>query len=499
MTEMKRRQAAIAGFGWGGIAGLVLVALMYLAAFGFGLHPLPQRLNEPLLAAMPGWLFGLLIDHLQHAGKVIEELGLIVAMVLLLAALGALCFVAARRWTSQYLPFAFAAAAWTVVCGGLLPISGEGAFGLAAGLATPLIWAALFAIYAVVLQMGLQPAREVDGGRRRFLGTVPLAIGAVSVGVLAWRLLPDWYQAVFSAPESGLAGPSPAITPVANFYVVSKNFGDPAVDGQAWRLHVQGMVDKPLTLSLAELRNLPPTTEYVTFACISNDVGGNLISTGSFTGIPLRDLVAMASPGAGARWVAFRSRDGYTESLPLADVQRSAEIMVAYDLDGSPLPDSHGFPARMVIPGRYGMKAPKWLDSVELGAQETGGYWEQQGWDHNAIVRTTSRFDLPREGDILKLGQISLAGIAFGGTRGVSKVEYTTDGGSTWNEAPFDPPLSPLTWVLWRATWTPRAEGAYRLMVRATDGQGQVQESRASGSYPAGATGYHAIDVNVAK
>ncbi len=496
---MTRRQAAIAGFGWGGIAGLVLVALMYLAAFGLGLRPLPQVLNEPLLAIMPGWLFGFLIDTLQHAGKVIEELGLILAMVLGLAVLGALCFVASRRWTSQYLPFAFAAAGWIVVCGGLLPVSGEGPFGLTGGPATPLIWAALFAIYAVVLQMGLQPSREVDGGRRRFLGTVPLAIGAVSVGVLAWRLIPNWYQAVFSSAESGLTGPSPAITPVANFYVVSKNFGDPVVDGQAWRLHVQGMVDKPVTLSLAELRNLPSTTEYVTFACISNDVGGNLISTGSFTGVPLRELVGMAAPNAGASWVAFRSRDGYTESLPLDDVMRSAEIMVAYDLDGSPLPDSHGYPARMVIPGRYGMKAPKWLDSVELVSRETGGYWEQQGWDHNAVVRTTSRFDLPREGDILKLGPISLAGIAFSGTRGVSKVEYTTDGGATWNEAPFDPPLSPLTWVLWRATWTPQSEGAYRLMVRATDGQGQVQESRASGSYPAGATGYHTLHVNVAK
>lgn len=497
---MTRRQAAAAGFGWGCIAGLVVVALMYLAALGFGLRPLPQLLNEPLLAIMPGWLFGFLIDTLQHAGKVIEELGLIVTMVLALGALGGLCFVASRRWTSQYLPFAFAAGAWIVVCGGLLPLSGEGAFGLAGGPATPLIWAALFAVYAVVLQMGLQPARELDGGRRRFLGTVPLAIGAVSVGVLAWRLLPDWYQAVFSAPESGLTGPSPAITPVANFYVVSKNIGgDPVVDGKSWRLNVRGLVGRPLTLSLQELRAIPATTEYVTFACISNDVGGNLMSTGSFTGVPLRDLVAMAAPQAGASWVAFRSRDGYTESLPLADVQGSAGIMVAYDLDGSPLPDSHGYPARMVIPGRYGMKAPKWLDTLELVTQETGGYWEQQGWDHNATVRTTSRFDVPREGDTLKLGQISLAGIAFGGTRGVSKVEYTTDGGSSWNDAPFDPPLSPLTWVLWRATWTPQSEGAYRLMVRATDGQGQLQDSRASGSYPSGATGFHTVQVNVAR
>ncbi len=496
---MKRRQAALAGFLWGCLGGTVLVALMYLSATLFSLHPLPQLLNEPLLSVMPGWLFGFLIDTLQHAGKVVEELGLIVAMVMALGVLGAVAYVAALRWTSRYLPFAFAAVAWLVVCGVLLPVSGSGLLGLGAGPVTPLVWAALCAIYAVVLQMGQQPDSRVDGGRRRFLSAVPAAVGAVSLGVLAWELAPGWYRAVFSAPESGLSGASPAITPVANFYVVSKNFGDPVVDGQSWRLSVKGLVDSPQALSLGQLRSLPSTSEYVTFACISNDVGGDLMSTGAFTGVPLRDLVGLAAPRSEASWVAFHSRDGYTESLPLAEVRARPEIMVAYDLDGAPLPDAHGYPARMVIPGRYGMKAPKWLDSIELVTHETGGYWEQQGWDHNAVVRTTSRFDVPRDGDILKLGTVSLAGVAFAGTRGISKVEYSTDGGSTWNAAAFSAPLSRLTWVLWTATWAPPAEGAYRLLVRATDGGGQMQQSQVAGSYPSGATGYHTIAVNVAR
>ncbi|HYL07678.1 MAG TPA: molybdopterin-dependent oxidoreductase [Candidatus Udaeobacter sp.] len=497
---MKRRKAAaFSGFGWGCIGGIVLVALMYLAKLVFALRPLPQLLNEPLLAIMPGWLFGFLIDNLQHAGKVLEELGLIIAMVAALGLLGAAAYVGSLRWTSQYLPFAFAAIGWAVVCGVLLPVAGAGPLGLNDGPTTPLIWAALFAIYAVILQMGAQPAPEVDGGRRRFISAVPLTIGAVGLGVLAWRLLPDWYTAVSTASESSLRSASPAITPVSDFYVVSKNLGDPVVDGQSWRLHVQGLVEKPVTLSLSDLRALPPTNEYATFACISNDVGGNLISTGAFTGVPLRDLVNLASPQSQAAWVAFRSRDGYTESLPLSEVQAKPEIIVAYDLNGSPLPDQHGYPARMVIPGRYGMKAPKWLDSIELVTHETGGFWEQQGWDHNAFVQTTSRFDVPHDADILKLGTISVAGIAFAGERGVSKVEYSTDGGTTWNVADADAPLSPLTWVLWRATWTPTSEGAYTLMVRATDRTGRLQESRASGSYPSGATGLHTIHVNISK
>jgi DMSO/TMAO reductase YedYZ molybdopterin-dependent catalytic subunit len=494
-----RKQAALHGFGWGCIAGLALVALMYLAGLVLGLRPLTQLLNEPLLSLMPGFVFGFLIDTLQHAGKVVEEFGLIVAMVLALGVLGAASSVASLRWTSQYLPFAFAALGWAVVVAVLLPVGGAGFLGLNDGPATPLVWAALFAIYAVVLQFGDQPSPDVDLGRRRVLSTVPLAIAGFSVLALAYRLLPDWYQAVFQAAESGLHGISPAITPVSNFYVVSKNFSDPTVDGKSWKLSVGGMANRSLNLSLAELRALPETTEYVTLECISNNVGGELMSTGSFTGAPLRDVVAMASPSAQASWVVFRARDGYTESLPLSLVQSSPEILVAYDLGGSPLPMNHGYPARILIPGHYGMKGPKWLDAIELASSEARGFWETQGWDHNAVVKTTSRLDTPRDGEIIKLGSIDVGGVAFAGMRGISKVEYTTDGGATWISAPFDPPLSNLTWVLWRATWTPTAEGPYKLMVRATDGSGALQDRNSAASYPAGASGYQLIQVNVSR
>ena len=158
---------------------------------------------------------------------------------------------------------------------------------------------------------------------------------------------------------------------------------------------------------------------------------------------------------------------------------------------------NHGFPARVLIPGHYGMKGPKWLDSIDVVNQEARGYWEQQGWDHNAVVKTTARFDLPRDGEILTLGPMEIGGVAFAGTRGVSKVEYSTNGGSSWEVAPFEPPLSPLTWVLWRATWTPAKEGAYRLIVRATDGAGATQDSHGAPSYPSGAAGYHTIQVSI--
>jgi hypothetical protein len=223
------------------------------------------------------------------------------------------------------------------------------------------------------------------------------------------------------------------------------------------------------------------------------------MSTGSFTGVRLSDLLAQASPQPSATWVGFKARDGYSESLPMSLVAGAPEILLAYALGGAPLPTAHGYPARILIPGHYGMKGPKWLDSMELVNHEAGGYWEQQGWDHNAVIKTTARFDVPRKGDIIRRGNMPLAGVAFAGTRGISKVEYSVDGGARWSEATFSPPLSPLTWVIWHASWTPPSEGSYTLKVRATDGTGKLQDKTDAGSYPSGASGYHSIQVSIAK
>jgi hypothetical protein len=115
------------------------------------------------------------------------------------------------------------------------------------------------------------------------------------------------------------------------------------------------------------------------------------------------------------------------------------------------------------------------------------------------VIKTTARFDIPHKGDIVKRGTIALAGVAFAGTRGISKVEYSADNGARWSEATFEPPLSPLTWVIWRASWTPSTEGSYTLKVRSTDLAGKVQDKTEAGSYPSGASGYHTIQVSVSK
>jgi DMSO/TMAO reductase YedYZ molybdopterin-dependent catalytic subunit len=496
------RQAVIRGFGSGVVAGLVLVTLMYLAKVLIGTAPLPQLLQQPILAAMPGFVFGFLIDTLQHAGKVIEEAGLIVGMIVGLGALGGAWGWARKAWASPPPAIASAAAGWALVTLVLLPISGDGFLGLNEGPTTPVVWAALFAVYGAVLQVGHDPGARTpemaDRGRRRILTLMPTGLVALSAVGLVSELFPRWYKAIFKAPEAALSGPSPEITPVENFYVVSKNFSDPVVSQQGWTLNVGGLIDNPLRLSLADLRALPSAIEYATLECISNNVGGPLISTGKFKGVRLNDLLLMAEPRSSATYAVFKARDDYTESLPLSLIAGAPEILVAHTLDDAPLPTGHGFPARLLVPGHYGMKSPKWLDSIDLGSQDDGGYWESEGWDRNAVVRTTARFDVPTDGASTKAGEtVGLFGVAFGGKRGISKVEYSTDGGRNWSAAHLRAALSDLTWVLWDASWTPVRPGAFVLQVRAVDGTGASQEPTSSASYPRGASGYHTIRYEV--
>src|SRR5712691_3724230 len=416
-------------------------------------------------------------------------------MIVGLGFLGGARAWAGKVWARPPHALWFAAAGWAIVALVLLPISGDGFLGLNEGPTAPLVWGLLFAAYGVVLQVGGDPATvtpvRTDPGRRRMLRLIPIGIAALSAGGLVSVLLPRWYQAVFKAPEAGLSGASPEITPVENFYVVSKNFSDPVVSEQGWSLKVGGLVDNPLHLSMADLSALPSVTEYVTLECISNNVGGSLMSTGQFTGVRLHDLVSMAVPQSNATHARFKARDGYTESLPLSLISSQPEILVAYALDGAPLPTGHGFPARMLIPGHYGMKGPKWLDSIEAAPQV-----ENQGWNRDAVVKTMSRIDVPADGAILRAA-VAVAGVAFAGARGVGRVEVSIDGGRSWADADLKTPLSTLTWTLWTYSWTGAAEGQHTLQVRATDLAGAVQTADNRPSYPDGSSGYHTIRVNV--
>ena len=291
----------------------------------------------------------------------------------------------------------------------------------------------------------------------------------------------------------------PEITPNDRFYVVSKNPPgfDPELDAERWSLEIAGIVGRPLKLSYAQLRALPAVEQFQTLECISNEVGGDLISNARWKGVRLRDVLQQAGgPGTKAVKVAFRCADGYTESIPIADALNPSTVL-AYEMNGEPLPAAHGRPVRLLVPGLFGMKNPKWITRIELVDYDFQGYWERSGWSDEAVVKTMSKFTtLPRTA---RLEEVALGGVAYGGDRGVREVEVSMDGGKTWQKADTKAPIGPFTWVLWAALWKPTAPGEYTLKVRAKDGGGVVQIAKETPTLPDGASGYHTLRVRVRK
>ena len=290
------------------------------------------------------------------------------------------------------------------------------------------------------------------------------------------------------------------ITSNKDFYLISKNLVDPGVSADGWNLRVTGRAERQVELSYADVLQIPSQEIVATLQCISNEVGGELISNASWTGFPLRTLIDQAGPLASAQYVAFRAFDGYAESLPLEFALRD-EVMLVHSMNGETLPDRHGFPLRLITPGKYGIKNPKWLTEVILLDQEFFGYWQQRGWSQEAIMNTSCRIDSPTRSQIVgSTGLQQVHGIAFSGSRGISRVEVSTDGAQSWHDARLTPPLSPYSWVLWEYDWTDeRTESRIEILARATDRTGEVQTSEERPQQPSGATGYPKVTVRVLK
>jgi hypothetical protein len=284
------------------------------------------------------------------------------------------------------------------------------------------------------------------------------------------------------------------VTSPKDFYLVSKNLLDPEIDANSWRLQVNGLVDHPLTLRYADVLALPAEDYYQTLECISNEVGGPLMSNGRWTGVRLSEVLRRAGVQAPARQLHFTCADGYSENMTLAQAMLPTTFLV-YKLGGQPLPTKHGYPLRVLTAGTYGMKNPKWLTGIEAVATGAVGFWEQQGWNPDAPVQTMSRIDSPQAGTV-SAGSVAIGGVAFAGDRGIQRVELSLDGGQTWQATDLLPPLSPLTWVFWRTAATLQP-GVTDLVVRATDGTGRLQTDQQTDTFPSGASGYHRIRLQV--
>lgn len=338
-----------------------------------------------------------------------------------------------------------------------------------------------------------ESARRVTRRDALIAGGASVLAFAAGLGIFS-RILDSYFAQ--SATYDGSVTPLPTapITPASEFYIVTQNVIDPRVIADRWRLELTGHVRHARSWTYDELRRLPAETRAITLECISNPVGGRLMSTAVWRGVSLAALLAEgggATPGG--KYVIFYGVDDYSTSLPLADLL-AARTLLAWEMNGAPLPDRHGFPLRAVVPGRFGEQSAKWVTRIEIADQPYKGLYQSQGWS-DAPLPTMSRIDAP--GRTAPLGPLVVSGVAFGGTRGISRVEVSADGGATWHDAAHTPPLSDQTWVLWSWPWNPGKAGLYTLVVRATDGTGAVQTATKRGTVPDGATGWHAVRVRV--
>ncbi|HEU0113990.1 MAG TPA: molybdopterin-dependent oxidoreductase [Thermomicrobiales bacterium] len=337
-------------------------------------------------------------------------------------------------------------------------------------------------------------------GRRAVVAAAAGAALAAPTVALVQRL---YDRAVF--PYDGLTYSGPGVQPITpndKFYTVTKNVVDPDVAKSVWGLEIGGLVAEPKRYGFADLTALPAVVQETTLMCISNRIGSGLFSNAVWKGVPLRDLLTASRPGDGAVEVLLHAADGYTDTFAF-DKAMEPTTLVVYQMNGQPLPQRHGYPVRVIVPGLYGEKNVKWVTAIDVIDHDGKGFYEQQGWGPNFVVPTRSDFfspkiDAPRSGfqfrEPFRVGQTAqIRGRAFAGDRGVRAVEVSTDDGETWRPARIDYPGTHLTWAFWTFSWRPTAPGTFHLVSQATDGAGAVQPPDRRGIVPQGAAGYQRV------
>lgn len=356
---------------------------------------------------------------------------------------------------------------------------------------------------------------RTDSGRRRLLVLGVLGFGMVSgvagavIARLAQSVAADRRTFVLPPPRSS-APPIPAevqpkgvalpsfITPSTDFYRIDTALSVPQISHRDWRLRIHGMVDRETTYSFDDLAGFNIVETVATLTCVSNPVGGKLISTGIWTGYRVADLLAAAGVHKDADMVLSTSIDGFTAGTPVQALTDGREALLAVSLNGQPLPVEHGYPARLVVPGLYGyVSATKWVVELELTRFDRAqAYWTRQGWAAQAPVKTESRIDVPRRGQQVPLGPVVFGGVAWAQNRGVRAVEVRIGDGA-WQPAELGAAYSNETWRLWSFPWLAKSPGKQTISVRAIDNTGAVQTEQRADPVPDGATGWHTVNFSV--
>jgi DMSO/TMAO reductase YedYZ molybdopterin-dependent catalytic subunit len=463
-------------------AGVLALGADYLAHALFGVPLLPEQAGFLLLKVLPLSTFE---NMLKLLGVLARPLLLLSATVVIVALYGAAALVSARLFPRVYLAVVTALA---VVVGAIVAIlafsPGDSTIGVVVEV---VLLAATIPLVGRVVD-GLASAGTVNEDRRILLRN--LFYGAVGIAVLGIGYVNvRRFVTALAITQGTHAGTE--ITDVNDFYVVEKDLGGgPVVNASTWRLNLPTR-----SLTYQELLAVPSQQQELTLACISNDVGGTLISNGIWKGPRVSDVLALTTVPSDAVWMLMESADGYTESFRLREL--TPDHLLATHLNGAPLTPQHGYPARFLFPGHYGMKQPKWVTRIRFSASDQPGYWENNGWDERAIIKTMSRIDRPADGSAAAAGSIQFGGIAFAGSRRISGVELSWDGGRTWQAADLHTEFAPNAWRFWQLTISLPA-GHYKVSVRARDGEGTLQTSKTTGTLPNGADGYHSIALDLA-
>ncbi|MCL4507735.1 MAG: molybdopterin-dependent oxidoreductase [Chloroflexi bacterium] len=547
-----RRVRVPAGILFGVLTSTTVIALSYLGGQYFGLPFFPFDLFEFATRVLPGPIvtFGigamvsvltaLQVGPLSQAAKAAEQAMALVQFLAIGAVFGAILTVPVRHAAPRNVTSIGVIGGAVVLA---LTLIAELALGFPATASTFISIAYLTIIHVawgvalVWLLSQTSITANADGGanrsRRNLLITtasalVTLAAAAIGIVDVLGRI--NGHTEGTAAPAAPGAQAQPAATPTSatsamtsplptlparldpapdtrpeltankDFYRVDINLIAPMVSADTWRLELTGLVERPLKLTLEQVRMRPAFSQYITQSCISNPLGGDLISTTQWTGIRLKDLLMEAGLKPGVVELAIQAADGFYESVGISDMMDERTLLV-YAMNGAALPVEHGFPLRIYIPNRYGMKQPKWITRLEAIDHEGPGYWVDRGWSATAYPQTTSVVDTAGGKGVAHAapgvdGTISLGGIAWAGARGISKVEVQVDEGE-WAEARLRmPPLSALTWVQWRYDW-PATAGVHTARVRAYDGTGKLQVVESHDVYPSGATGISSLGFQV--
>lgn len=479
------------------ITGIVamLGTLLFLAVFTLlmGVKPLAESLADGVLLLVPVDLFNWLKTTLGDQAKTWLYIGIMLGFLLLGAALGRWIVgrgdhLIARIYQAASALFALAVVLLFFLARNQL----ERQFLLTVvGLAL-----AAFAFAWIAYAMLVTPTYQVDAfspSRRRVIGGLIASAGAIVLGRDIWQL---WEKQANTVTANDSGAETPAITPIGEFYRISKNFSDPENDrGPDWEISISGEVNQPGTWSRKQFEELGFDHSISTMLCISNEVGGRLIGTAEWSGIPL--ATALEAMGATGDFITFSGADDYTTSVPMERC-RHPQAFLVWGMNGEPLPREHGAPVRAIIPGLYGMKSVKWLTGMEISNTDKQGFWEQRGWTDTALVKPMSRIDYPLRIHNLQEGEIPVRGVAFGGDGGVSAVEVSTDGGESWQQARITEEPNPdgVAWSLWQYNWQAET-GSHDLVVRMITEDGTVQTDESAPPIPDGSSGWHKVQVFV--